>query len=210
MPRATVAGVVELLNAEGHAALVLKDPSASPHDYLVVAPPGAALDPVSVWWFDKHRVSFTTVRSLEQDEHPEWTVRVGACAPAVRTVPIRDELARRFGDGVVFHSFPAVAAPAEVSLDASRGLFHVVEAFDAGAHKWAGIRWVCGALGIDPSRTAAIGDEINDLPMIRHAGLGIAMGNAVDDVRRAAARHTASNHELGLAQAVDRLLDGSW
>jgi Cof subfamily protein (haloacid dehalogenase superfamily) len=55
---------------------------------------------------------------------------------------------------------------------------------------------------------AAIGDGRNDLPMIQTAGLGIAMGNAAEEVRRAAGFVTASVEEDGLADAIDRLLEG--
>lgn len=55
---------------------------------------------------------------------------------------------------------------------------------------------------------AAIGDGRNDLPMMQTAGLGIAMGNAAEEVRRAAAFVTDSVEEDGLATAIDRLLEG--
>jgi hypothetical protein len=210
IPDTVVRGVVSLLNREGHAALVLKDPSVSPHDYLVVSPDGTRLDPVSSWWFESHGVRYSLVETLEDDAHPEWTVRVGACAPSSRTIPMRDELSARFGGGLLFHSFPAVVAPHHVTDAGEQGTYHVVEVFDGAANKWSGIEWVCRALGIDPARTAAIGDQINDLPMIRGAGLGVAMGNAVPEIRSAARRHTTGNDECGVAHAVARILDGAW
>ena len=45
----------------------------------------------------------------------------------------------------------------------------------------------------------AIGDELNDLPMIEYAGLGIAMGNANDLVKQKARFVTLSNDEDGVA-----------
>jgi hypothetical protein len=57
---------------------------------------------------------------------------------------------------------------------------------------------------------AAIGDEINDVPMIRNAGLGIAMGNAIPAVKDIAARTTLRNDEDGVAHAVDKILEGEW
>ena len=210
MHERVVRGVVDLLTAEGHAALVLKDGTASPVDYLVVTQNGATIDPVTTWWFETLGVSYAEVGSLDEDEHPEWTVRVGACAPSSRTLPIRDDLLGRFGELVLFHSFPAVVAPQHVKDDGGGGMYHVVEAFDRAAHKWSGIAWVCERFGIDPKRTAAIGDQINDITMIENAGLGIAMGNAVGEIRGIAGAHTASNDECGVAMAVDRLLSGEW
>ncbi|MEO1583977.1 MAG: HAD family hydrolase [Planctomycetota bacterium] len=210
MDEPVVRGVVDLITGEGHAALVLKDPEVSPVDYLVVTQNGASIDPVTTWWFETLGVSYAEVGSLDQDEHPEWSVRVGACAPSTRTVPIRDDLLGRYGESVLFHSFPAVAAPEHVRSLGAGATYHVIEAFDREAHKWSGIEWVCERFGIDPARTAAIGDQINDVTMIEHAGLGIAMGNAVDEIVALADRRTSSNDELGVAAAIDRLLSGEW
>jgi len=46
--------------------------------------------------------------------------------------------------------------------------------------------------------------------MISRAGLGIAMGNAVGPVKAAAARHTLSNDEDGVAHAIECVLNGEW
>ncbi|MEL7484363.1 MAG: HAD hydrolase family protein [Planctomycetota bacterium] len=210
MHEPVVRGVVDLLTAEGHAALVLKDGDVSPVDYLVVTQNGATIDPVTTWWFETLGVSYTEVGSLDEDEHPEWTVRVGACAPSTRTIPIRDDLLGRYGEHVLFHSFPAVVAPEHVKNDGSGGMYHVVEAFDREAHKWSGIAWLCERFGIDPKRTAAIGDQINDITMIENAGLGVAMGNAVDEIASIADARTVTNDEFGVALAVDRILAGEW
>ncbi|MEO1534371.1 MAG: HAD hydrolase family protein [Planctomycetota bacterium] len=210
MHEPVVRGVVDLLTDEGHAALVLKDGDVSPVDYLVVTQNGATIDPVTTWWFETLGVSYTEVGSLDEDEHPEWTVRVGACAPSTRTIPIRDDLLGRYGEHVLFHSFPAVVAPEHVKNDGSGGMYHVVEAFDREAHKWSGIAWLCERFGIDPKRTAAIGDQINDITMIENAGLGVAMGNAVDEIASIADAHTATNNEFGVALAIDRILAGEW
>jgi hydroxymethylpyrimidine pyrophosphatase-like HAD family hydrolase len=52
----------------------------------------------------------------------------------------------------------------------------------------------------------AIGDDYNDLEMIRGAGLGIAMGNAVDAVRATAGYVTSSNADDGVVQALERFV----
>ena len=52
-----------------------------------------------------------------------------------------------------------------------------------------------------------MGDDVNDIPMIRAAGLGIAMGNALPPVKAAAARVAPPQDEDGLVQVVRWLLD---
>ena len=55
----------------------------------------------------------------------------------------------------------------------------------------------------DPAETAAFGDAENDIPMIKEAGFGVAMGNAEDAVKAAADYVTASNNEDGIPLALD-------
>ncbi|MGM0901573.1 MAG: Cof-type HAD-IIB family hydrolase [Bacillota bacterium] len=62
------------------------------------------------------------------------------------------------------------------------------------------------SLGIHMSEVAAIGDNFNDLDMLRLAGLGIAMGNAPLDVKAEANMVTATNDELGVAKAISRII----
>jgi hypothetical protein len=86
----------------------------------------------------------------------------------------------------------------------------VPESFAAGVYKWRGLEWVADKHGIGPRQIAVIGDEINDLPMLEAAGLGIAMGNAIDSVKQAADHVTLDNEHNGVAHAIDRLLAGEW
>ena len=68
-------------------------------------------------------------------------------------------------------------------------------------------------LSISTNAVATIGDMQNDLAMFRTSGLSIAMGNATDDVKKAATLVTASNEDEGFAGAVEMILrnnkDGS-
>jgi len=57
---------------------------------------------------------------------------------------------------------------------------------------------------IPSERVLAIGDSRNDLPMLRWAGVGVAMGNAPPDVRESVRYVTATNDEDGVAAAIER------
>ena len=61
-------------------------------------------------------------------------------------------------------------------------------------------------LGISREEMIACGDGYNDLSMIRFAGLGVAMGNAVLPVRNAADYITGTNDEDGVAQVVEKFM----
>lgn len=73
-------------------------------------------------------------------------------------------------------------------------------------HKGQGIEDICRLLGISPQQVIAFGDAENDIPMLKAAGLGVAMGNAAAPVKAAADYVTCSNNEDGIAAALERFL----
>ena len=74
------------------------------------------------------------------------------------------------------------------------------------ASKGNALLWLADRLGIAKEATAAIGDGMNDLSLLRAAGLGIAMGNAAASLKAAAGFVTGANTEDGLALALEELL----
>ena len=72
-----------------------------------------------------------------------------------------------------------------------------------GADKGDAVRGVAAALGVTIEDTYAFGDGINDLTMIVAAGHGIAMGNAVDELKEAAEYVTADIDKDGVALAME-------
>ena len=68
-----------------------------------------------------------------------------------------------------------------------------------GVSKASGLEHVCDALGLGAADVLAIGDGRNDIEMLRWAGRGVAMGQAVDEVKAAADHVTASVHDEGAA-----------
>lgn len=205
-----VARAVDRVLAHDYPALVLKDPIAAGYDYLVVrGTRELPLDPVTTWWFDKMTVRVRYAATLEEDEHPEHTVRFGACGWASRMATLKADLRDCFGDDAIVHHFPAVVSPNHTRNELGE-IMHVLEVFDRKATKWSAVTWMAREMNIKPERIAAIGDEINDIDIISQAGLGIAMGNAVPAVTAVAKRQTKRNDEDGVAFAIDKLLSGEW
>ena len=81
-----------------------------------------------------------------------------------------------------------------------------LEFMNPAANKGAALALVAEKLGISRADTIAIGDAHNDLPMIRWAGIGIAMGNADSEVQSAAKRVIGKNDEDGLAKYLEELI----
>jgi hydroxymethylpyrimidine pyrophosphatase-like HAD family hydrolase len=79
----------------------------------------------------------------------------------------------------------------------------------AGATKWSGVCRLADEWGIAGDEICAVGDDVNDLPMIRGAGLGVAMANAVPELQAEADRIAPHNDADGLVEVVDWVL-ASW
>jgi Cof subfamily protein (haloacid dehalogenase superfamily) len=65
---------------------------------------------------------------------------------------------------------------------------------------------LCADFQILPDRVLAIGDSRNDVPMLRWAKIGIAMGNALPEVRESVRYVTGTNAEDGVALALERFV----
>ncbi|MDO8617002.1 MAG: Cof-type HAD-IIB family hydrolase [Dehalococcoidia bacterium] len=101
---------------------------------------------------------------------------------------------------------PLYAKRASFSVNRPVSLPHYVVLTHAEADKAGALDLVCRELGIPPEQTVAMGDSESDADMLRYAGLGIAMGNAPDAVKREALHIAPSNNEDGVAWAVGRFL----
>ncbi len=80
-----------------------------------------------------------------------------------------------------------------------------LEMSPAGVNKGSGLAELAAKLGVAQADTVAFGDAMNDIPMLRWAGIGVAMGNADEAVKRAADRVTASNLDDGVAIVIEQL-----
>lgn len=78
----------------------------------------------------------------------------------------------------------------------------------AGVHKGSALVELAGRLGIPMERVMAIGDNDNDVPMLKAAGCAVAMGNASTAARNAATHITLSNQDHGVAAAIRALVFG--
>jgi Cof subfamily protein (haloacid dehalogenase superfamily) len=87
-----------------------------------------------------------------------------------------------------------------------RYLGTMCEVIRRDASKWAAVLHIAELWGVDPAEICAVGDDVNDVPMIRGAGLGVAMGHAPAEVIAAADLVTADHDGDGVAVFVDDVL----
>nr|WP_243465552.1 HAD-IIB family hydrolase [Oenococcus oeni] len=76
-----------------------------------------------------------------------------------------------------------------------------------GVNKSFGLGQLIKHFGWTFDNVMAFGDEENDLPMIKSAGIGVAMGNAIKEVKEAAQAVTKLNTEDGVAAYLVKYFD---
>jgi 5-amino-6-(5-phospho-D-ribitylamino)uracil phosphatase len=191
IPPAIARDAANWLLARDYAVVWLRDADAVGFDGYVIN--HARLHPAIQRWFEmtpcamRHRIDLPG-----DDEAPLRITVVDDIAVLDR---ISDEFSRVF-DGRLTHNIIRVPTYG----------FTVLEAFESSVSKWSGIRKLCERWRVDPRRTVAVGDDVNDLSMIEHAGLGVAVANAKPAVLRAATRHVAANEACGVAELIEQLL----
>lgn len=77
-----------------------------------------------------------------------------------------------------------------------------------GVSKAEGLKALCVHLGVPVAESMAVGDGGNDLEILRAAGLAVAMGNAIDEVKRLAGAITEDCDHDGAAKAIQRYMLG--
>lgn len=82
---------------------------------------------------------------------------------------------------------------------------HNIECAPAGLSKETGLAHVCRFLDISMEEVVAVGDNLNDMEMIKVVGMGVAMENAPDALKEMAAAMTYTNEQDGVAHVIKQL-----
>ena len=88
----------------------------------------------------------------------------------------------------------------------SRYLGTMCEVLHPEASKWRAVSHLAEMWGVAPEQVCAIGDDFNDMAMLRHAGLGVAMGHAPSEVLAVADHITGDHDSEGVATFVEEVL----
>ena len=92
-------------------------------------------------------------------------------------------------------------------LAVSSSVIDNIEINDKCAHKGAALLALAAHLGFERKDTFAFGDGLNDLTMLREAGIGFAMENGEPEVKAMADRITCSCDEDGVARGIEAILE---
>ena len=82
----------------------------------------------------------------------------------------------------------------------------ILDVLSMTASKGESLATIATRHGIAREEIMAVGDNHNDLTMLRYAGLGVVMGNAEDELKQMGFEQTASNEEDGVALAIEKFI----
>lgn len=180
------------LEAQGQAVLALQETSRAGFDYLITE--DAPLNEATRQWMTATSAVIHRVPSLGDWPH-EHTMRISYIAAPEEVTRIESELRRDYGERIVMNNHKVPSQRVEL-----------LEIFDPAVNKWQGVLHVARRHGVRPEQIVAIGDDVNDVPMIQNAGLGVAMGNARPEVQAVAKLIIRPNAEEGLARFIEELV----
>ena len=95
-------------------------------------------------------------------------------------------------------------------LDVSYSSNRYIEFNHQGVNKGQGLKKLADILGVDIKETIAVGDNFNDLSMIKVAGLGVGVQNTVEDMKKECDVITkATNNENAVAEVINKYILGT-
>jgi Cof subfamily protein (haloacid dehalogenase superfamily) len=80
----------------------------------------------------------------------------------------------------------------------------IIDILDKGCSKGNALSYLARYYGCPPERILAIGDNHNDLEMLKFAGTGVVVSNCVEELKSHGFKETSSNDELGVARALEQ------
>lgn len=194
------------------------DPELNPIERHVIGESAArhAMDVLAQ--FDVDVWLFTSDRWLVRNESGPYVAHEGRTIQAAPTVtedfaPYLSSACKIVGSSTDASLLEACENAMQDALGeqahAVRSQSYYLDITPPGCDKGTFVQFMAQHLGISTDAIATLGDMQNDLPMFRHSGLSFAMGNATDDVKRAATHVTASNEEDGFAKAIEVILNSA-
>jgi Cof subfamily protein (haloacid dehalogenase superfamily) len=160
-------------------------------------------------WLYTDKDWFVRKRQAPHVDREEWTVKFPPKVAAnydellgrtAKLVGVSDDYA------AVARCEQAVQKQCGAQVSASRSQPYYLDVTHPQANKGEVVTALSQMLKIPAEKIATIGDGPNDVLMFRRSGISIAMGNAADEVKKAAKFVSASNQEEGFAQAMERFV----
>lgn len=186
---AELCGVIESV---GVAAVAMCDRIETGIDYLISH--GREVNESLMKWIGLTGQVVERRLDLSRQDHSH-TLRVSTVTDFKSAAEIRSVVNQRFGKRAYLHG---IIVPEDA--------VEILEMFDPHVNKWHGLKNVADRYGIAHDNIICIGDDTNDLPMIRQAKLGVAMGNGRAELKEIANLVIGRNTDDGLAEFLEQWL----
>lgn len=185
-------GVLARIAARGHEAVVHTDSFSEGFDFHCAK--AFSREPGIQEYLELNRPVARVVPDLH--ERPPDNAFAGfTMGSREAMVAVEEELVAAWPDALSLH---VIRSP--------RYRHWMCEIAPAGVTKWSSVARLAGGWGIEAAEICAVGDDVNDVPMLQGAGLGVAMGNATSEAIAAADRVAPTNDDGGIAAVVDWIL----
>jgi 5-amino-6-(5-phospho-D-ribitylamino)uracil phosphatase len=188
-----LAGVLRMVDAAGYEPVLYADTYAEGFDYFCRR---VEIERPELAEFFRMNPDFHRLLPALVDDPPPGVFSCFAMGTRAEMLALGGELEQCYPNDLYVHV-----------LRSPRYVGYMCEIAPLGVTKWSGIEHLAHDWGIGDAEICAVGDDVNDIPMIRAAGLGVAMGNAQPEVKAAADRIAPGHDEDGLAEVVAWLLD---
>jgi hydroxymethylpyrimidine pyrophosphatase-like HAD family hydrolase len=192
---AVVRRLVEIAAAEGQSPLVHVDAEEATGCDALLVPCGNGISPETQRYLDFSQGAWRRLEPHEAADIVGRVLEVSVWAPEAAL-----ERVRRAVDAALDGRVRTLV------IHAPNLALRVFEAFAPQVTKWSAALDLAARWAVEPRDIVAVGDDVNDLEMIRGAGLGVAKGTASPLVQAAADRVVASSDGGGLVSLVDALL----
>jgi hypothetical protein len=188
--------VLAVLAATGHDAVLYADTFSEGFDFYcprLQIPPGEQIELTE--YYGRNSNSGRVWPNLMSAPPPGVFAGFAMSSRAAMT-ELGAQLQLQFGDALYVHVLKSPFYS---------GWFCEIE--PGGVSKWSALQHLAHDWGISDDKICAVGDDVNDIPMVQGAGLGVAMGNAVEELKAAADRVAPCHDSDGLVEVVSWLLD---
>jgi HAD superfamily hydrolase (TIGR01484 family) len=192
--RETAAELGEAMREMGYAVMALVDGWREAFDYYLMGP--WRQDPLLEQFFRRRRSRFREVQRLDPRRGPR-ILRISVLDDGDGAAAVARTMRQRFAGRI---EIQAIHLP--------RTGVHIAEAFAAGTHKLSALTYVGQGRQVARAAMAAIGDDLNDLVMLKGVGFSAAPADAPEELRAAADLVVAARGKGCVAEFVRAVLGG--
>jgi len=137
----------------------------------------------------------------KNDLHPDWILLN------------KDNIDKLITDDVRIEKFSVYGKALQETVEGLKGDYVIIqhkgyaEIVKKGYSKAEAMKIVLEYFGIPREHSIAMGDSLNDFEMIEYAGIGVAMGNAIPEIKHIAQKITSDVDDAGVAVALEEIFE---